>query len=66
MKEATGKDAIAARAPTGEEGRAAGDRQLSSELAEMEAQTRSKAWKVVQDRFQENLAQPAEAAASRS
>ena len=26
------------------------------ELAEMEAQSRSKAWKVVQDRFQENLA----------
>ena len=26
------------------------------ELADMEAQTRSKAWKVVQDRFQENLA----------
>lgn len=26
------------------------------ELAEMEAQSRSKAWKIVQDRFQENLA----------
>ena len=26
------------------------------ELAEMEAKSRSKAWKVVQDRFQENLA----------
>jgi hypothetical protein len=25
------------------------------ELAEMEAQSRSKAWKVLQDRFQENL-----------
>ena len=26
------------------------------ELAEMEAQSRSKAWKVLQDRFQENVA----------
>jgi len=55
MKDATGKDALsrnAERAKKGVQQAIANFR----ELAEMEAQSRSKAWKVLQDRFQENLA----------
>ena len=55
MKDATGKDAMsrnAERAKKGVQQAIANFR----ELAEMEAQSRSKAWKVLQDRFQENVA----------
>jgi phasin family protein len=55
MKDATGKDALsrnAERAKKGVQQAIANFR----ELAEMEAQSRSKAWKVLQDRFQENVA----------
>jgi phasin family protein len=55
MKNAGGKDALAqgaAKAKKGVEQAIANFK----ELADMEAQARSKAWKVVQDRFQENLA----------
>ena len=55
MKDATGKDALSQERRAGEGRVSAGHRQLP-ELAEMEAKSRSKAWKVVQDRFQENLA----------
>ena len=54
MKDATGKDAMsrnAERAKKGVQQAIANFR----ELAEMEAQSRSKAWKVLQDRFQENV-----------
>ena len=54
MKDATGKDALsrnAERAKKGVQQAIANFR----ELAEMEAQSRSKAWKVLQDRFQENV-----------
>ena len=55
MKDATGKDALSRRAEMAKKG----VQQVIAnfrELAEMEAKSRSKAWKVVQDRFQENLA----------
>ena len=55
MKDATGKDAMsrnAERAKKGVQQAIANFR----ELADMEAQSRSKAWKVLQDRFQENVA----------
>ena len=54
MKDATGKDAMsrnAERAKKGVQQAIANFR----ELADMEAQSRSKAWKVLQDRFQENV-----------
>ena len=55
MKDVTGKDALSKNA---ERARQGVKKAIDSirELAEMEAETRRKAWKVVQDRFQENLA----------
>jgi|KBSMisStandDraft_5_1062788.scaffolds.fasta_scaffold128893_2 phasin family protein len=55
MKEAGGKDALARGAAQAKKGVQQAIANFK-ELADMEAQTRSKAWKVVQDRFQENLA----------
>ena len=55
VKDATSSEAIAKRAEAGKEG----VQQVIAnirELAEMEAQSRNNAWKVVQDRMQENLA----------
>ena len=55
MKDATGKDAISKSAERAKQGvKQAIDRYR--ELAEMEAESRRKAWKVLQDRFQENVA----------
>ena len=55
MKDATGKDAISKNAERARQGvKNAVDR--FRELAEMEAETRRKSWKVLQDRFQENVA----------
>jgi len=54
MKDATGKDAISRNTERAKQGvKQAIDR--FRELAEMEAETRRKSWKVLQDRFQENL-----------
>ena len=54
MKDATGKDALSKNAERARQGvKQAIDR--FRELAEMEAETRRKSWKVLQDRFQENL-----------
>jgi phasin family protein len=55
MKAAAGPDALSKQAELARDGvqRAMANMR---ELAEMEAAARSKAWKVVQDRFQENLA----------
>ena len=54
MKDATGKDAISKSAERAKQGvKQAIDR--FRELAEMESETRRKSWKVLQDRFQENL-----------
>jgi hypothetical protein len=54
MKDATGKDAVSKNAERAKQGvKNAIDR--FRELAEMEAESRRKAWKVLQDRFQENL-----------
>jgi len=54
MKDATGKDAISKNAERAKQGvKQAIDR--FRELAEMESETRRKSWKVLQDRFQENL-----------
>ena len=55
MKDATGKDALSKNADRAKQGV---KKAIDSfrELAEMEAESRRKAWKVVQDRFQENLA----------
>lgn len=55
MKDATGKDALARQGELMHKGvqRAIADFQ---ELAELEAETRTKAWKVVQTRFEENVA----------
>ncbi len=55
MKDAGGKDALAKGAAKAKKGVQQAIANLK-ELADMEAQSRSKAWKVVQDRFQENLA----------
>jgi phasin family protein len=54
MKGVTGTDALTKRAEMASKGvqQAAA---TFRELAEMEAQSRSKVWKVLQDRFQENL-----------
>jgi phasin family protein len=55
LKDATGKDAISKNSERAKQGvKQAIDR--FRELAEMEAESRRKAWKVLQDRFQENLA----------
>ena len=54
MKDATGKDALSKNAERARQGvKQAVDR--FRELAEMEAETRRKSWKVLQDHFQENL-----------
>ena len=55
MKDATGKDAIARQT---DRARAGFEKAMNDmcEMAQIEAQHRSQAWKVVQDRFQENLA----------
>ena len=54
MKDATGKDAISKNAERAKQGvKQAIDR--FRELAEMESETRRKSWKVLQDRFQENV-----------
>jgi phasin family protein len=55
MKDAAGKDAMTKRADMAKKGMQQAIANFQ-ELADMEAQSRSKAWKVVQDRFQENLA----------
>ncbi|MEP7300795.1 MAG: phasin family protein [Caldimonas sp.] len=55
MKDATGKDAMAKNAERAKKGVQQAIANFK-ELADMEAKSRSKAWKVVQDRFQENLA----------
>lgn len=55
MKDATGKDALAKQADMAKKGVQQAVANFR-ELAEMEAKSRKKAWKVVQDRFQENLA----------
>ena len=55
VKDATSSEAIEKRAEAGKQG----VQQVIAnirELAEMEAQSRNNAWKVVQDRMQENLA----------
>ena len=55
IKDATSSDAIAKQAEAGKQG----VQQVIAnirELAEMEAQSRNNAWKVVQERMQENLA----------
>jgi len=55
MKDAAGKDALKRNADRAKHGvKKAVD--SFRELAEMEAETRRKSWKVVQDRFQENVA----------
>jgi phasin family protein len=55
MKDVAGKDAMSKNA---ERAKAGVKKAIESfrELAEMEAESRRKAWKVLQDRFQENLA----------
>ena len=55
MKDATGKDALAKNAERAKRGVQQAIANFK-ELADMEAKSRSKAWKIVQDRFQENLA----------
>ncbi len=55
MKDATGKDAMSKSAEMAKQGVQQAIANFR-ELAEMEAQSRSKAWKVLQDRFQENVA----------
>ena len=55
MKDATGKDAMTKNAERAKKGVQQAIANFQ-ELAEMEAKSRSKAWKIVQDRFQENLA----------
>ncbi|MGZ8259002.1 MAG: TIGR01841 family phasin [Caldimonas sp.] len=55
LKDSTGKDALSKNSERAKQGvKQAIDR--FRELAEMEAETRRKSWKVLQDRFQENLA----------
>ena len=55
MKDATGKDAMSKSAEMAKQGVQQAIANFR-ELAEMEAQSRGKAWKVLQDRFQENVA----------
>jgi phasin family protein len=54
MKDATGKDALTKRTEMAKKGVQQAIANFR-ELAEMEAQSRNKAWKVLQDRFQENV-----------
>ncbi len=54
MKNATGKDVLSNRTEMAKKGVQQAIANFR-ELAEMEAQSRSKAWKVLQDRFQENV-----------
>ena len=54
MKDATGKNAMSKRAEMAKKGVQQAIANFR-ELAEMEAQSRGKAWKVLQDRFQENV-----------
>ena len=55
MKDASGKDAMAKSAEMAKQGVQQAIANFR-ELAEMESKSRGKAWKVVQDRLQENLA----------
>jgi phasin family protein len=55
MKDATGKDALKKNAERAKQGVKKAV-EAFRELAEMEAESRRKAWKVLQDRFQENVA----------
>ena len=55
MRDATGKDALAKNAERAKRGVQQAIANFK-ELADMEAKSRSKAWKILQDRFQENLA----------
>ena len=55
MRDATGKDALAKNAERAKRGIQQAIANFK-ELADMEAKSRNKAWKIVQDRFQENLA----------
>ena len=55
IKDATSSDAIAKQAEAGKQGVQQVIAKIR-ELAEMEAQSRNNAWKVVQERMQENLA----------
>lgn len=55
VKDATGKDALSKNADRAKQGVKKAIESFR-ELAEMEAESRRKAWKVLQDRFQENLA----------
>jgi cell division protein FtsX len=55
MRDATGKDALSKNAERAKRGVQQAIANFK-ELADMEAKSRSKAWKVLQDRFQENLA----------
>jgi len=55
MRDATGKDALAKNAERAKRGVQQAIANFK-ELADMEAKSRSKAWKIVQDRFQDNLA----------
>jgi len=55
MRDAGGKDALAKGAERAKRGVQQAIANFK-ELADMEAKSRSKAWKIVQDRFQENLA----------
>ena len=63
VKDATSSEAIAKQAEAGKQGV---QQVLANirELAEMEAQSRNNAWKVVQDRMQEKSGQSAEIAAA--
>jgi phasin family protein len=54
MKDATGKDAMSKNADRAKQGIKKAIESFR-ELAGMEAESRRKAWKVLQDRFQENL-----------
>lgn len=54
MKDATGKDALTTQAAHARKGVQKAIDNIR-ELADMEVQSRKKAWKVVQDRFEENL-----------
>jgi phasin family protein len=55
MRDATGKDALSKNAERAKRGVQQAIANFK-ELADMEAKSRSKAWKILQDRFQENLA----------
>ena len=63
VKDATSSEAIAKQAEAGKQGVQKVIANIR-ELAEMEAQSRNNAWKVVQDRMQEKSGQSAEVAAA--